>query len=92
MYGFHNKLECLSLNTRLCWKVLPGTETVNYGRNKFYDTGPWGQWYKTFYGCNVHFLCNNLECLSLKSLSRIAYCLQIMQEPIQAKHFSDAPP
>jgi hypothetical protein len=24
IYGFRNKLECLSLNTRLCWKGLPG--------------------------------------------------------------------
>ncbi len=22
-------------------------ETVNYGRNKFYDTGPWAQFNKT---------------------------------------------
>jgi hypothetical protein len=46
IYGFHNKLECLTLNSRLGWKGLPGTnklETVNYGRNKFYDTGPWWQ-------------------------------------------------
>ncbi len=46
IYGFRNKLECLSLNTRLGWKGLPGTklqlitETANYGRNEFYDTGP----------------------------------------------------
>ncbi len=41
--GFRNKLEHLYLNTRLGWKGLPGTNTlaVNYGRNKFYDTGPW---------------------------------------------------
>ncbi len=25
-------------------------ENLNYGRNKFYDTGPWGQWYNTFKG------------------------------------------
>ena len=25
IYGFRNKLECLSLNTRLGWKGLPGT-------------------------------------------------------------------
>jgi hypothetical protein len=37
----------MSLNTRQGWKGLPGTntflitETVNYGRNKFYGTGPW---------------------------------------------------
>jgi hypothetical protein len=33
IYGFHNKLECLSLNTRLGWKGLPGTNT-----HKFYNT------------------------------------------------------
>ncbi len=43
IYGFYNKY--LSLNTRLGWKGLPGTnllitETVNYDRNKFYNTGP----------------------------------------------------
>jgi hypothetical protein len=43
IYGFRNKLECLSLITRLGWKRSPGTNTiaVNYGCNKFYDTGPW---------------------------------------------------
>jgi hypothetical protein len=45
IYCFHNELVCLSLNTKLDWKGLPGTnwlftETVNYGRNKFCDTGP----------------------------------------------------
>ncbi len=46
-YGFHNKLERLSLNTRLGWKKLVKdkhyliTQTVNYDRNKFYETGPW---------------------------------------------------
>jgi hypothetical protein len=41
IYGFRNKLECLSFNTRLAWKGLPGTNTLAYyGRNKFYDTGP----------------------------------------------------
>ncbi len=46
VYGFCNKLERLSLNTRLDWKGLPGTTlqlitvTVKYGHNKFYDTGP----------------------------------------------------
>jgi hypothetical protein len=43
IYGFHNKLECVSLNTRLGWKGLPGTNTLAYygnrNRNTFYDTG-----------------------------------------------------
>jgi hypothetical protein len=30
IYGFRNKLECLSLNTRLGWKGLPGTNTQAY--------------------------------------------------------------
>ncbi len=30
IYGFHNKLECLSANTRLGWKGLPGTNTLAY--------------------------------------------------------------
>jgi hypothetical protein len=52
-YSFRNRLECLSLNTRLGWKHSPGTntpaitETVNYGHNRFYDTGPWNLSYKT---------------------------------------------
>jgi len=39
-------LLALPTNTRLGWKGLPGTNTlayyksVNYGRNKFYDTAP----------------------------------------------------
>ncbi len=33
IYGFHNKLECLSLNTRLNWKGLQGTNTLAYYRN-----------------------------------------------------------
>ncbi len=35
IYGFRNKLECLTINSRLGWKGLPGTntETVNYCRN-----------------------------------------------------------
>jgi hypothetical protein len=40
IYGFRNKLECLSVSTRLSWKGLLITETVNYCRNYFYDTGP----------------------------------------------------
>jgi hypothetical protein len=31
IYGFRNKLECLSLN--LGWKGLPGTNTLAYYRN-----------------------------------------------------------
>ncbi len=34
IYGFRNKLECLSLNTRLGWKGLPGTNTLAYYRNR----------------------------------------------------------
>jgi hypothetical protein len=32
--GFHNKQECLSLNTRLGWKGLPGTNTLAYYGNR----------------------------------------------------------
>jgi len=43
IYGFRNKLECLSLNTRLSWKGLPRTNTLAYyGNHKlrpFYYTG-----------------------------------------------------
>jgi hypothetical protein len=28
IYGFRNKLECLSLNTKLGWKVFQGTNTL----------------------------------------------------------------
>ncbi len=44
IYGYHNRLECLSLSTIL--KACQGqtlqliTESVNYGCNMFYDTGP----------------------------------------------------
>jgi hypothetical protein len=34
IYGFRNKLECLSLNPRLGWKGLPGTNTLAYYRNR----------------------------------------------------------
>ncbi len=30
IYGFPKQLECLSLNTRLGWKGLPGTNTLAY--------------------------------------------------------------
>ncbi len=33
IYGFLNKLECLSLNTKLGWKRLPGTNTQAYYEN-----------------------------------------------------------
>ncbi len=33
IYGFRNKLECLSLNTRLGWEGLPGTNTLAYYGN-----------------------------------------------------------
>ncbi len=33
IYGFGNKLECLSLNTRLGWKGLLGTNTLAYYKN-----------------------------------------------------------
>jgi hypothetical protein len=47
IYGFHNKLQCLAQNSILGWKGLPGTntpaitETVNYGRERFYEIDPW---------------------------------------------------
>jgi hypothetical protein len=34
IYGFRNKLECLSLKTRLGWKSLPGTNTLAYYGNR----------------------------------------------------------
>ncbi len=34
IFGFRNKLECLSINTRLGWKGLPGTNTLAYYRNR----------------------------------------------------------
>jgi hypothetical protein len=33
IYGFRNKLECLSLNSTLGWKGLPGTNTLAYYGN-----------------------------------------------------------
>jgi hypothetical protein len=33
IYGFRNKLDCLSFNTRLGWKGLPGTNTLTYYGN-----------------------------------------------------------
>ena len=50
IYGFQNKLECLSLNTRLSWKGLPGTNTLAFsgnGKLRFYDTGSRPQWLQT---------------------------------------------
>jgi len=32
--GFRNKLECLSLNTRLGWKRSPGKNTLAYNGNR----------------------------------------------------------
>jgi hypothetical protein len=34
IYGFRNKLECLSLNIRLGWKGLPGANTKAYYGNR----------------------------------------------------------
>ncbi len=34
IYGSYNKLECLSLNTRLGWKGLPGANTLAYYGNR----------------------------------------------------------
>ncbi len=34
IYSFPNKLECLSINTRLGWKGMPGTNTQAYYRNR----------------------------------------------------------
>ncbi len=34
IYGFLNKLECLSLNSRLGWKGFPGTNTLAYYGNR----------------------------------------------------------
>jgi hypothetical protein len=53
----------LPTNTRLGWKGLPGTNTsllrksVNYGRNKFYSTGPW---------CTVDLLLRIFEIMTVK--------------------------
>ncbi len=42
IYGFRNKLECLSLASlpSLVYCLRTNPLVVNYGRNKFYDTGP----------------------------------------------------
>ncbi len=34
IYGFRNKLECLSITTRLGWKGLPGTNALAYYGNR----------------------------------------------------------
>jgi len=34
IYGFCNKIECLSINTKLCWKGLPGSNTLAYYGNR----------------------------------------------------------
>jgi hypothetical protein len=34
IYSFRNKLECLSLNTRLDWKGLQGRNTLVYYENR----------------------------------------------------------
>jgi len=34
IYSFRSKLECLSINTRLGWKGLPGTNTLAYYGNR----------------------------------------------------------
>ncbi len=34
IYCFHNKLEWSTLNTRLGWKGLPGTNTLDYYGNR----------------------------------------------------------
>jgi hypothetical protein len=34
IYGFCNKLKCLSLNNRLVWKCSPGTNTLAYYGNR----------------------------------------------------------
>jgi len=48
IYSFRNKLECFSLNIKLGWERLARDKHssllrkyVNYGHNKFYDTGFW---------------------------------------------------
>ncbi len=37
----HGRPLALPTNIRLGWKGLPGTNTVNYVRKKFYIIGPW---------------------------------------------------
>jgi hypothetical protein len=34
IYGFHNKIVCLTLNTRQGWKGLPGTNSLDYYGNR----------------------------------------------------------
>jgi hypothetical protein len=38
IYGFHNKLECLTLNPRLGWKGLSGTNTLAYYKHLYITT------------------------------------------------------
>ncbi len=33
IYSLHNKLDCLSLNTRPGWKGFPGTKNLTYYKN-----------------------------------------------------------
>jgi hypothetical protein len=45
---------------------------------------------KLFTDVSYNFF-DKIECLLLASLSRIVYCLQVRQEPMQVKHTSGAP-
>ncbi len=91
IYGFPNKLECLSLNTRLGWKGLPGTNTLAYHGNrklrlyKFYDTGPRMPCLLTVaisgvYSCQVKLIKKTDEWLILSVLNE---CYVMNEWPLQ---------
>jgi hypothetical protein len=49
IYGFHNKLECLSLKTRLGWKRSPGTNTLAYYWSIYYCLVLFVLYYRLYY-------------------------------------------
>jgi hypothetical protein len=84
--ALYGRLLALPSYTRLGWKGLPGDKhssllrkSVNYGRNKGYDTGPRGLvrksrglYCKHFYGCNCYcILLNKIECLLMPFTSTV---------------------
>jgi hypothetical protein len=59
-------------------------ETVNYGRHKFYDTGPWVSIDSTSFSLHAEYGRNKLECLSLTSNS----CLKLWNALAYLIHLS----
>jgi hypothetical protein len=77
----------LAANTRLGWKSLTRTNTLAYGRNQFYDTGPRSQ---ILFPTKFHFFPNFQTKMKNSGLTSIKHLLLLKPDEeagVTLRHF-----